>query len=78
MDSETEKLKTSIGEMQKRRVTMADGRRYLIYYTFEKRSEPSAVADGLSSVSETSGKVKNNNLQPSAAAGSSDSESENV
>jgi hypothetical protein len=35
MDSETAKLKTSIGEMQKRRVMMADGRRYLIYYTFD-------------------------------------------
>ena len=34
MDSETEKLKANIGAMQKRRVTMADGRRYLIYYTF--------------------------------------------
>ena len=34
MDSETEKLKTNIGEMQKRRVAMEDGRRYLIYYTF--------------------------------------------
>lgn len=43
MDSETEKLKTSIGEMQKRRVTMADGRRYLIYCTFdgEARKQPS-------------------------------------
>ncbi len=46
MDSETEKLKTSIGEMEKRRVTMEDGKRYLIYYTFEKRSEPPAVAGG--------------------------------
>jgi hypothetical protein len=26
---------TSVGEMQKRRETMADGRRYIIYYTFE-------------------------------------------
>lgn len=34
MDRETKKLKTGIGEMQKRRVMMADGRRYLIYYTF--------------------------------------------
>ena len=34
MNSETKKLKTSVGEMRKRRVTMADGRRYLIYYTF--------------------------------------------
>ena len=43
MDNETAKLKTSIGEMQKRRVTMADGRRYLIYYTFdsEARKQPS-------------------------------------
>lgn len=35
MDSETAKLKERIGKMQKRRVTMADGRRYLIYYTFD-------------------------------------------
>lgn len=39
MNSETAKLKTSIGEMQKRRVTMADGRRYLIYYTFDGESK---------------------------------------
>lgn len=25
---------TTVGEMQKRRETMADGRRYMIYYTF--------------------------------------------
>ena len=25
----------SVGEMKKRRVMMADGKRYLIYYTFE-------------------------------------------
>lgn len=35
---ETEKLK-NVGEMKKRRVRMEDGRRYLIYYSFEK-SEP--------------------------------------
>mgnify|MGYP000442152908 CR=1 FL=1 len=34
MNSETEKLKTSVGEMHKRRETMADGKRYIIYYTF--------------------------------------------
>ena len=39
MDSETAKLKMSIGEMQKRRVMMADGRRYLIYYTFDDESK---------------------------------------
>ncbi len=39
MDSETEKLKANIGEMQKRRVTMADGRRYLIYYTFDSKAK---------------------------------------
>jgi hypothetical protein len=28
-----------IGAMQKRRETMADGRRYIIYYTFENSEE---------------------------------------
>jgi hypothetical protein len=32
---------TSVGEMHKRREVMADGRRYIIYYTFGA-DEPSA------------------------------------
>lgn len=40
--SERENL-PKIGALEKRRVTMADGRRYLIFYTF-KASENSAVA----------------------------------
>ncbi|MDQ3219395.1 MAG: hypothetical protein M3Q26_01420 [Acidobacteriota bacterium] len=36
--------------MKKRRVAMADGRRYLIYYTFEKRSEPPASTDGFAAL----------------------------
>ena len=31
----TEEKEKSVGEMKKRRVTMEDGKRYLIYYTFE-------------------------------------------
>lgn len=50
MDSETEKLKASIGEMQKRRVTMADGRRYLIYYTFEKSGQLATAEGGQDNV----------------------------
>ncbi|HXH70925.1 MAG TPA: hypothetical protein VNI60_11405 [Pyrinomonadaceae bacterium] len=30
---------TSVGEMRKNRETMADGRRYIIYYTFENTAE---------------------------------------
>lgn len=33
-DDQRENLETSVGEMHKRRETMADGRRYIIYYTF--------------------------------------------
>ena len=36
----------SVGEMKKRRVMMADSKRYLIYYTFDD-SEPNAVASGV-------------------------------
>jgi hypothetical protein len=30
---------TSVGELRKNRETMADGRRYIIYYTFENAAE---------------------------------------
>lgn len=33
------KPKTSVGEMRKDRETMADGRRYIIYYTFGNDAE---------------------------------------
>ena len=36
----------SVGEMKKRRVMMADGKRYLIYYTFDD-SESTTVASDL-------------------------------
>lgn len=39
MDSETKQLETTVGEMRKRRETMADGKRYIIYYTFEKQQK---------------------------------------
>ncbi len=48
-----------IGEMKKRRVMMADGRRYLIYYTFEPL--PSAVVGGPAA-----------QINPLATAGDSD------
>lgn len=38
MASNTKQHETSIGEMRKRRETMADGKRYIIYYTFENES----------------------------------------
>lgn len=31
--------KQSVGEMRKRREKMADGKRYIIYYTFGEREE---------------------------------------
>ena len=34
-----------IGKMQKRCVMMADGKRYLIYYTFEDLEPKAAVGD---------------------------------
>jgi len=48
MNSETEKLEASIGEIQKRRVTMADGRRYLIYYTFDDEAKKQTPEKSLS------------------------------
>ena len=35
----------NVGEMQKRRVTMPDGKRYLIYYTFEKANSAETDSD---------------------------------
>lgn len=39
MDKEKNDKKTSVGEMKKRREKMADEKRYIIYYTFEKAGE---------------------------------------
>ena len=39
MREEKNDEKTNVGEMKKRREKMADGRRYIIYYTFEKAEE---------------------------------------
>jgi len=33
---------TSVGQIEKRRETMADGRRYMIYYTFRPMQEGSS------------------------------------
>ncbi len=35
MQDNENKHEASVGEMRKNRETMADGRRYIIYYTFE-------------------------------------------
>ena len=43
MDQIEDKEK-SIGEMKKRRVIMEDGKRYLIYYTFDE-AEPQAIVN---------------------------------
>lgn len=34
MENEEKQTEDKVGEMQKRRETMADGKRYIIYYTF--------------------------------------------
>jgi hypothetical protein len=34
MEDKREDLKPGVGKMHKRRETMADGKRYIIYYTF--------------------------------------------
>jgi hypothetical protein len=39
MNDEEDNRKTTIGEMRKRREKMADGKRYIIYYTFEQPKE---------------------------------------
>jgi hypothetical protein len=35
METEEKQSEQRVGEMQKRRETMPDGKRYIIYYTFE-------------------------------------------
>ena len=41
MPDEKHKISDKIGEMHKRRETMSDGKRYLIYYTFGSNTEAS-------------------------------------
>ncbi|MCA1624356.1 MAG: hypothetical protein LC768_08895 [Acidobacteria bacterium] len=38
-DKKTKPEKTLVGKMQKRREKMADEKRYIIYYTFEKNEK---------------------------------------
>ena len=41
MENEEKQSEAKVGEMQKRRETMADGKRYIIYYTFgDEKNEP--------------------------------------
>ncbi|CAN5705102.1 hypothetical protein BH24ACI1_BH24ACI1_05780 [soil metagenome] len=41
MENEKKQPEKAVGEMHKRRETMADGRRYIIYYTFgNEETEP--------------------------------------
>ncbi len=48
METKSNKTMPKIGAMKKRRVVMADGRRYLIYYTFEKSdSSEKSANDGV-------------------------------
>ncbi len=41
MENEQKQSEEKVGEMRKRRETMPDGKRYIIYYTFEnEETEP--------------------------------------
>ena len=41
MENEEKQLEKTVGEMHKRRETMTDGKRYIIYYTFgNEEAEP--------------------------------------
>ena len=41
MENEEKQAEKTVGEMHKRRETMADGKRYIIYYTFsDEKNEP--------------------------------------
>lgn len=39
MEREEKQLEQKVGEMHKRRETMPDGKRYIIYYTFENEAD---------------------------------------
>lgn len=45
MIESVEQREKATGELEKRRVTMPDGKRYLIYYTFEKTVENDEVKE---------------------------------
>jgi hypothetical protein len=45
-DEQKEKSERNIGEMRKRQEKMADGRRYIIYYTFEKNAGEASTQTG--------------------------------
>ena len=49
MENEEKQPENKVGEMHKRRETMADGRRYIIYYTFgdEKIEPPNEVRENV-------------------------------
>jgi hypothetical protein len=49
MENEENQAEKGIGEMHKRRETMADGKRYIIYYTFgdEKTELPKEVSENV-------------------------------
>lgn len=45
MENEEKKPESKVGEMKKRTETMPDGKRYIIYYTFDaKEKEPQMEA----------------------------------
>lgn len=39
MENEEKPVEKKVGEMRKRRETMPDGKRYIIYYTFESEAK---------------------------------------
>ncbi len=50
MENEEKQLAATVGEMHKRLETMADGKRYIIYYTFdseEKTLQQNEVQDNV-------------------------------
>ncbi len=42
MENEKNQPENKVGEMHKRRETMPDGKRYIIFYTFESEEKDSA------------------------------------
>jgi hypothetical protein len=55
--SESTENLPDIGEMKKRRVSMADGRRYLIYYTFGNDSESPVLSGSISGTQNAAGEA---------------------
>ncbi len=46
MENEEKPPKNTVGEMHKRRETMPDGKRYIVYYTFgNEEKEPDAEVE---------------------------------